>query len=391
MADETCVCPQCGKKYKLKEGFDARSFSCKSCGATVWVAGKAPAPAPTSRRSGPPASRKASRAAASGAGGRKGRRSREREEAETEEGGRRGRYEKPKSNANLFMAIGAVAVIGIIVVVAVMSGKKDDPQPVAQQPADETGTTDGAGGTGLDASGTGATPPGTTSDPAGSAPAGSTPPSTTTEQKPPGQAATPQGTEAQKPESGTSAEGGEPPTSLGGGKKPSGGKGQWDPPATLGHLETTPPELRKQIDELVAVLLDPMAGKEVHEAKAKLAAIGKPAFLPILGGMAKIRDTLADDDSFEEKRIESSLMLADQCLREMDGYLDSHDKGLIRPGTDNKYIKYILVLHYRRWLDGLGSTPLKDMAEMPGPFDPTKSPRQPDPDDPDAGTGRPGK
>ncbi|MCK6460445.1 MAG: hypothetical protein L6Q95_11190, partial [Planctomycetes bacterium] len=67
MAEQICVCPQCGKKYKLKEGFDAKSFSCKACGATVWVGGKPPAPAPTSKRpsaGGAPSPRKAGRAAA---------------------------------------------------------------------------------------------------------------------------------------------------------------------------------------------------------------------------------------------------------------------------------------------------------------------------------------
>jgi len=152
--------------------------------------------------------------------------------------------------------------------------------------------------------------------------------------------------------------------------------GKYDPPATLSHLDSTPPELRREIDELVAVLLDPDAGREVQEAKAKLAAIGKPAYLPILGRMAAIRDTITDNDTMEERKIECSLMLGDQCLREMDGFLDANGKQIIRPGMDKKYIKYILVLHYRRWLGGMpaGAQGLKDMAEMPGPFDPEKAP-----------------
>jgi hypothetical protein len=86
--------------------------------------------------------------------------------------------------------------------------------------------------------------------------------------------------------------------------------------------------------------------------------------------MAKVRDTIADTDSMEERLIESSLKLADECLREMDGYLDAHDKAPIRPGTEKNYVEYVLRIHYRRWLDGMGSTPLKDMETMPGPFDP---------------------
>lgn len=151
---------------------------------------------------------------------------------------------------------------------------------------------------------------------------------------------------------------------------PQRAMGRFDPPATLGHLETTPPEQRKEIDGLVAVLLDPTAGRDSLEAKTRLAEIGKPAFLPILGKMAAIRDTISDVDSMEERLVESALMLADQCLRQMDGYLDTKGKAWIRPGTDWKYIKYILALHYRRWCDGLGSTPLKDLDAMPGPFAP---------------------
>ncbi|HEX5135434.1 MAG TPA: hypothetical protein VFY93_00550 [Planctomycetota bacterium] len=391
MAEQICVCPQCGKKYKLKEGFDAKSFSCKSCGATVWVAGKPPAPAPTTKRApapgAAPSSRKAGRAAAARPA-RGGRRSRGREAPEQEEeGGRRGRgREKPKSSANILMAIGAVAVIGIVIVIALMSGKKDKggakQQPVAAQPGDESGG-EGMSAAGGDASGAPTLPPGTE-------PAAATPEKTATPAAPANPEPTPtkpaEGEEAKPAEGGEgeespSPEGGETPTKLGGGtKKTPEGAGKWDPPATLGHLDSTPPELRKQIDDLIAVLLDPQAGKEVHEAKAKLAAIGKPAFLPVLGKMAAIRDTITDNDTPEERLIESALMQGDGCLREMDGFLEASGKGIIRPGTDKKYIKYILILHYRRWLGGMpaGAIGLKDMPEMPGPFDPSKAPAAPD-------------
>ncbi len=365
MADEgkLCVCPQCGKKYKLKEGFEAKSFSCKGCGATVWVAGKPPAPAPTAGRTSATvtAGRKGGRGgrAAAAALGSAGRRSRGRE-AREEEGapGRRGHgREKPKSNTNILIAVGAVAVIGIVVVVAVMAGK-DKAQPVAEQ--------QGGAKPSPALAGTGAGEP------------ASTPPAVEPASPNPAQAEPPKEEPAGETDPAPSPEGGEttkPPKELGGSTK-KGELGQNDPPATLGHLETTPPELRKQIDDLIALVFDVQAGRDSHDAKAKLAAIGKPAFLPILGAMAKIRDTIADNDSQEERLIESSLMLADQCLREMDGYLDAKDKAIIRPGTDKKYLKYILVLHYRRWKDGLGSQPLKDMESMPGAFDPTKMPKE---------------
>ena len=160
------------------------------------------------------------------------------------------------------------------------------------------------------------------------------------------------------------------PRSLGNktGKPRKKGTSRWDPPTTLGHLETTPPAERKQIDDLIGLMMDPQAGRDSLDAKAKLAVIGKPAFLPILAAMAKVRDTISDSDTMEERLIESSLRLADQTLREMDGYLNSKEKGTLRPGIDKKYIKYILRLHYRRWQEVL-----KNMDEMPGPYDPSQA------------------
>jgi hypothetical protein len=397
MAEQICVCPQCGKKYKLKEEFVAKSFSCKGCGATVWVGGKAPAPAPTPRRSGSkgaPSAKRGGRAAATS--GRGGRRSHREAGSHEEEGGRRGRgREKPKSNVNVLLAVGAVAVIGIVVVIAVMSGKKKEepPKQTAQQPPAAESSEPAAAGTGAPAetaSLTPGTPPAKAAQgapkPEGAAPASAGTPGSAKPAQPEGGGNT-QPAQGEEQQGAPSPEGGETPTKLGGAKKTPSGLSKNDPPATLGHLDSTPPELRKQIDELIAVLLDPQAGHEVHEAKAKLAAIGKPAFLPLLGKMAAVRDTITDEDSMQERLIESSLMLADECLREMDGYLDSVGKPIIRPGTDKKYIAYILRLHYRRWNDGLapGATPLKDMAEMPGPFDPSKMPKQEGGDDGEEG------
>ncbi len=352
MADEgkVCVCPQCGKKYKLKEGFDAKSFSCKACGATVWVAGKPPAPAPTTSRPvvAATAAQGGGRGGPTAASHGTGRRSRRGGEHERD-AGRRGRpHAKPKSNRNVWIAVGGVAMAGIVIVLIAMSGGK------SQAPSNTH-----AAGTGL----------------ATTTPPPQKPADATAKPKPPVEQPAEQPKEAP-------ADGGTEPApppdeepqkpKLGGDpKKGEKVKSKWDPPATLGHLETTPPELRKQIDDWIALVMDTQAGRDSLEAKAKLAATGKPAFLPVLGKMAQIRDTIADTDSMEERLIESSLKLADECLREMDGYLDAHDKAPIRPGTERNYIEYVLRIHYRRWMDGMGSRPLKDMETMPGPFDPT--------------------
>ncbi len=372
MADEgkVCVCPQCGKKYKLKDGFEAKSFSCKACGATVWVAGKPPAPAPTSGRPAATAAA-APRGGRGGRAGSAGRRSRHGHGAEGE-GGRRGRtHEKPKSNKNILIAVAAVAAVGIVVVIAVMSGK-DKGEPVAQQPA--AGSP--AAGTGTSTSAPAAVNPAPT-NPAAPNAAGTAEPSGSETPKAPeatdtGPAPSPEGGESEKPK-------------LGSGTKKEKVKSKYDPPATLGHLETTPPEQRKQIDDWIVLMLDPQAGRDSLDAKTKLAATGKPAFPPVLGAMAKIRDSIADTDSPEERLIESSLKLADECLREMDGYLEAHDKAPIRPGTEKNYIEYVLRIHYRRWMEGMGSTPLKDMETMPGPFDASKVARDEGADEEEAG------
>jgi hypothetical protein len=144
------VCPQCGKKYKLKEGFDAASFSCKACGATVWVEGK-PKAAPTTRRKGAPsragggATRRArggGRARAAPVARGRGRR----EEAGEDEEGRpgRGRYQKKSSSTNLILAVVGLVVIGVLVIFAISTmGKKDErkvPDPLASagQSAEKT-------------------------------------------------------------------------------------------------------------------------------------------------------------------------------------------------------------------------------------------------------------
>jgi len=334
-----CVCPQCGKKYKLKAGFDAASFSCKACGATVWVEGKAPARAPGTRRKS-----------------RRGRDRGGRAKAEGADEGRRGRYQKQSNSTAVVLAIfGGLIVIGGIVFFVMQGG--DEPPPA------DTGTTMAGQ---PDEADTGTTPTGASPIPTdASNPGGVTPPVPVKET----------GTPADEPKTDEpavkEADPDGPTRELGGTPKKSGkprrGKSRWDPPADLGHLKDTPPALRKQIDELVGLMMDPMAGRDSLDAKSKLAAIGKPAFLPILGAMAKIRDTITDVDSMDERLIESSLKLGDECLREMDGYLESKGKQPIRPGTDKKYIAYILRLHYRRWKEYL-----HDKPEMPGAYDPTQ-------------------
>ena len=147
-------------------------------------------------------------------------------------------------------------------------------------------------------------------------------------------------------------------------KKPQRRRSRWDPPADMPHLASTEPKLRRRIDELVTTMMDFYAGLDSLDAKEALIAIGKPAFPRILGAMAKIRDTITDVDSAKERLIETSLKLADECLREMDGWLTAKAKAILRPGSEKRYIAYICRLHYKRW-----TQKLQHMDKMPGPYD----------------------
>jgi len=369
MAEEkTVVCPQCGKKYKLAAEFNAASFSCKACSATVWVSGKAPAPELRRKgggktragRGGRAAGRTKGRAAASAAAApparRGGRGSRDKDAAdeEHEEGGRRGRYEKPKSNANVFIAIaGLLLIVGVVLFIVLNDNKKPAESHAGQPP--QPGPSNPGGAPPADDLNPSPTPPAEAGGPPAKADPGGAP------EKPPAPAGTGQGTDG-------AAEETKPAKAIGG--KPKGTEGfttRYDPPPDLGHLPDTPEDMKKKIDEWITQLMDPMAGADSHRAKDKLIAVGKPAFLPILGAMAKIRDSITDVDSDEERTLESSLMLADRVLREMDGYLEANNRSSLRPGSEKKYIAYICRLHYKRWV-----TVLHEMPTMPGAFDPTK-------------------
>jgi hypothetical protein len=358
------VCPQCGKKFKLKAGFAAKSFACPACSATVWVEGK-PSTAPKARRSKAGARRRGrsaapSKARAAPTGGRRGRRA-EPPADEGEEHGRR-RYQK-QDNKSLHLILTVVGVIGCIGVGVFLFASQSDKEERKQAAKTaktksneiEVDTED------LGSAGAAAKTDGGAAQPDVPVAGAQTPNEGGTE--PEAGDDTGDDTGGASKDDGSATE--EPTRKLGGSNRSSGSRRKnWAPPADLPHLEDTPEDLRKKIDELIALMMDWQAGRDSLDAKQKLVAIGKPAFPRILGAMAKIRDTITDNDSHEERLLESSLKLADGALREMDGYLDSHNKGLIRPGTDKKYIDYILKLHYRRWVRDL-----EQMSEMPGPYD----------------------
>lgn len=65
-------------------------------------------------------------------------------------------------------------------------------------------------------------------------------------------------------------------------------------PEPLAHLETTPPSLRKEIDELYGKIIDLSLTKEMSRAKNRLTEIGKPAVPRLLTGLYEM--PLADFD-----------------------------------------------------------------------------------------------
>ncbi len=366
MSQETkvVVCAQCGKKFQLAAEFDAASFQCKGCGATVWVK-KKPTEVPSARKrrsGGGGRARGGARSPSAGKGraGASAKRGHARqEESVEEERPGRARYQKKKDNTP--MIIGGVSVVALAIVgILVMSNKKDE-VPAAKnsgktmtgttvavdEPADAGADPTAAGGaaaaaktnTGAGATGAAATGTGGATD-TGAAKKG------TGEDVPP-----------------------EPTRKLGGGSKRSYKRSKtskWDAPVDIPHLKETTKEEREEIDTLVTTMMDPDMGIDSMRAKDQLVILDKKAFPRVLAAMARIRDTMTDVDSLEERLIESSLRLGDSCLREMDGFLNHHAKPDLRPGTTKRYTSYILRLHYKRWMKELSKLP-----KMPGPFDPS--------------------
>jgi DNA-directed RNA polymerase subunit RPC12/RpoP len=393
-----CVCPQCGKKFKVSADAAAASFACSACGATVWIDGK-PKVAPGGRRSkasgaraaggraargraaegraaegggagkGRAAGKKRGRAAgkagaeAAPAGRGKGRRGGRAHDAGfvDEEGAHHGRrYRKKEDNSNVI-----IAVIGLVVIIALVAfflmGTGDDPKP-----------TDGTGEQAANASGSGDGGNGMTDTDGGPK---ETPTDTGTAKTAaePTKPDTPEAGDGTDPEAKTDAPDGEPTkltTDETKFKRVDGKKvriSKYNPPEDLApHLESTPADKRKEIDDLINTMFDPDSGRDGFDAKKKLILIGKPAFIPVLQRMVVTKKNLKWDRSLEDNITLSSVRLADEVLREMDGWIEAKNVQRIVPGSDEKYYDYVLRIYYRRWL-----TELKDMEKMPGPYDPS--------------------
>ena len=82
-------------------------------------------------------------------------------------------------------------------------------------------------------------------------------------------------------------------------------------PEPLEHLESTPPELRAEIESMYADIINMDLTKEQSRAKARLVEIGKPAIPRLLTGLYEIE--LTDDD----KRRQANNVV--QVLRDISG------------------------------------------------------------------------
>jgi hypothetical protein len=351
-----CVCPQCGKKFKLKADFAAASFACSGCGATVWVEGKPKGPATTGRkRTAGTRKRSGARsgggkaAAPAGRGKRRGRQRPQAPVSSEEHHASRQHFGKQDNTQNMiFAVVGLVVVVGALAFFF-MGGDKEPPA----EPPTKTAT-------------------------GGQDPISDEPPTEAGDENPETTAKTDGGTE-ETPNGGAEETEDEPakketkPLKTTKAKTridPKTGRkvriSKWNPPDDIGHLESTPAEQRKEIDELIAMMFDPYAGRDSIDAKPKLALIGKPAYLPILAAMVKAKANFKWDNQHDDNVNMSSVKLADECLRMMDGYLEANGIGVIRPGTDETYYGYVIRMHYKRW-----KKTLEALDEMPGPFDPS--------------------
>jgi hypothetical protein len=379
-----CVCPQCGKKFKLKPDFASASFACTGCSATVWVEGKPKGPSGTRRRTtsggsrSPQSGRKkaatggrSSRAAAgsgAGAGSGRGRRGKrpEPDDEQEEQGGRGSRYQQKNNSQNVIIAVvGLVLVFGVIAFLLMRGGdKKDDTQ-------DNTANANGGNSktsledTTDDAEGDDTTDEADVED--DESEGTDVPPEDRETATPDKETDTPEA-KPEKPRKKLS----KTKTKYRMEKDPKTGKmrkvriSRWNPPEDLGHLEDTPAEKKKEIDDLLTLVFDPYAGRDSLDAKQKLALIGKPAYLPVLAAIRDAKKELKWDNNHDDNVAMSSVKLADECLRLMDGYLEANSVGVIRPGTPQSYYDFVIRMHYKRWKQKLA-----DMDTMPGPFDPS--------------------
>jgi len=125
-------------------------------------------------------------------------------------------------------------------------------------------------------------------------------------------------------------------------------------PRALPHLEDTPPELAKRIDEAVARMLDfKLKPRENNLAADELVAIGKPA-LPILL-TALYENKIVDDDSL------AKAVKIHHTMREITGYDPGFPVNVLGPDSEMK--RDVAVRAWFAWWLRKGEERFEERAE----------------------------
>ncbi|MHC4077697.1 MAG: zinc ribbon domain-containing protein [Planctomycetota bacterium] len=82
----------------------------------------------------------------------------------------------------------------------------------------------------------------------------------------------------------------------------------------LGHLEDTPPELRKKIDEYIAHLMDHSDPRRANRAQLELLDIGKPAVPRLLNKMYEVKPKGRDDVEALNRVVKTVRLLSGQAF-----------------------------------------------------------------------------
>jgi hypothetical protein len=271
-------CPGCGKRYSVPAGVPPGQFQCQDCSAVV-VYGRGAAAGPPAGRAGGGGKHRAKAEAV------KRRLARGREE-EDEGDGRRGRAAGPAGppRKDAMPYVMGFVVLAIVVggTVFAMAGKKDPPPARPSKPVEE---------------------------PLSVAPPPGTPEAPDPEPRPaiPGTARSPAPSPAPRAEGGikTAPRAGaaekrdefqvvaEPPTGGNYGKSQAAillmlRDRRAEVVTDLGHLPDTAGDVQSAVDRDVALLSDPLAGRDALVAQDRLIKVGRAAIPRVLGIAAKL-------------------------------------------------------------------------------------------------------
>ncbi|PIE21947.1 MAG: hypothetical protein CSA62_14860 [Planctomycetota bacterium] len=131
-------------------------------------------------------------------------------------------------------------------------------------------------------------------------------------------------------------------------------------PGPLGHLESTPPALRRKIDEWIATLMDPdVPFKKMTAARSGLIESGKPAIPRLLNKLYESKGSGAEEAS--------SLNLIVRCLRELSGGISFGFNISMEGGHDSARYQEMRQEVVKKWYQWWSQN--SDRKEFPPPGD----------------------